>query len=376
MATQRPPETDFDRMLDYFMSEIQAGRLTADGCLATYPQLTGELRLSLVAAGSLAAARQAAMRPAARDAIEERLRAHMAKRPALPLTSRPTQAALTQWLQIAAALLLVTVVLGAGIATASASSLPGDLLYPVKRWGESVLLQLATGPDRVGALLDSAQQRLAEFEALSDGGVVDVTLLEEFEADAQDAIAASEALSDAQREEAFRRVVALVTLGQQMALDTADKAGADLSSAADAISDLRSWAWRKLLSSPAPDSTRTPTPHPTRRSTRTPTRTPTSSHTPWRVATPGPPAWVTPSDRPPLTPPERGMPGSGLTWTPSGRGTPPVPQSVTPTPTPPRPSPPGQGTPGSGLTSTPSERGDSSVTPPGQESKPTKSKTP
>jgi hypothetical protein len=314
------------------------------------------------------------MRPAARDAIEERLRARMVKQPAPPPTSRPTQVALTQWLQIAAALLLVTVVLGAGIATASASSLPGDLLYPVKRWGESVLLQLATGPDRVGALLDSAQRRLEEFEALSDRGVVDVTLLGEFEADAQDAIAASEALSDAQREEAFHRVVALVTLGQEMALDTADEAGADLSSAADAISDLRAWAWRKLLSSPAPESTQTP--HPTRRSTRTPTSPRTSSHTPWRTVTPGPPAWVTPSDRPPLTPPGRGTPGAGLTWTPSGLGTPPVPQSATPTPTPPRPSPPGQGTPGSGLTSIPSERGDSSATPPGQESKPTKSKTP
>jgi len=376
MATQRPPETDFERMLDYFMTEIQAGRLTADGCLATVPQLAGELRLSLALAGSLAAARQAAMRPAARDALEERLRARMAERPARRRIRRPARAALTRWLQISAATLLAIVVLGVGVATASASSLPGDLLYPVKRWGESVLLQLATGPGRVGALLDSAQRRLEEFEALSDRGVVDVMLLEEFAAHAQDATAASEALRDDQRAEALHRVVALVTLGQQTALDTADEAGADLSGAADALSGLRASAWRKLLSSPAPESTRTQTPHPTRRSTRTPTSTPTSSRTPQRTATPGPPDWVTPGDRPPLTPPGRGTPGAGLTWTPPGRGTPLVPQIVTPTPRPPRPSPPGQGTPGSGQTSTPSGRGDSDDTPPGQEPKPTKSKTP
>jgi len=370
MATPRPPETDFERMLDYFMTEIHAGRLTADGCLAMYPQLTGELRLSLAVAGSLAAARQAAVRPAARDALEERLRARMAERPARRRARRPA------WLPIAAATLLAIVVLGVGVATASASSLPGDLLYPVKRWGESVLLQLATGPGRVGALLDSAQRRLEEFEALSDRGVVDVMLLEEFAAHAQDATAASEALRDDQRAEALHRVVALVTLGQQTALDTADEAGADLSGAADALSGLRASAWRKLLSSPAPESTRTQTPHPTRRSTRTATSTPTSSRTPRRTATPGPPDWVTPSDRPPSTPPGRGTPGAGLTWTPSGRGTPPVPQIVTPTPRPPRPSPPGQGTPGRGQTSTPSGQGDSDVTPPGQEPKPTKSKTP
>ena len=382
MATQQLAETDFDRMVDHFMSEIRAGRLTADGCLETYPQLAGELRLSLAVAGSLAAARQLAMRPAARDALEERVRVAMATRPARRPAPPPARAAFTRWLQIAAATLLAIVVLGVGVATASASSLPGDLLYPVKRWGESALLQLATGPDRVDALLNSAQRRLEEFEALSARGVVEVILLDEFAAHVQDAVDASEALYDDQREVALQRVVDVVTRGLETAMVTTGATYTDLDDATDVILSLRASALRRLrpAPAPAPESARTLTPRRTRTPTQTPTRTPTASRTSQRTATAEPQDRGAPGGGPSSTPPGRGTPGIGLTRTPPGQGTPPVPHSVTATPTPPKPSPPGQGTPGGGQTSTPPGQGTpgggQTSIPPGQESKTPKTKTP
>ncbi len=62
---------------------------------------------------------------------------------------------------------------GAGLASASASSVPGDLLYPVKRGLEQVDLTVATGPLEQGMTeLDRATARLAEAESLlnSDAG--------------------------------------------------------------------------------------------------------------------------------------------------------------------------------------------------------------
>ncbi|MDQ3416776.1 MAG: DUF5667 domain-containing protein, partial [Actinomycetota bacterium] len=58
---------------------------------------------------------------------------------------------------------------GAGLASASASSVPGDLLYPVKRGLEQVDLTVATGSLEQGMTeLDRAAARLAEAESLLD----------------------------------------------------------------------------------------------------------------------------------------------------------------------------------------------------------------
>jgi len=359
MATQRPLETGFDGVLDICASGIRAGQLTVEGCLEIYPRQAAQLRPLLQAALSLTGAQRPAMRDAARDALERRLRARVAEWPASRRASRPARRPAVRWLQLAVPLMVILVVLGAGVVTASASSLPGDLLYPVKRWGESVLVQVASGPGRVDALLSSARRRLEEFDALSLRGVVDAALLEDFAAHAQDAIAASETLSGDRQTETLQDVVALAARGLEAAQDLAVAAGVDLSRATHALSGLRAMAQRRLLSSPAPESTRTRTPPPA----RTPTRTP--SRTPRRTATPEPPGRDAPGGGPPLTPPGHGTPGAGLTRTPPGRGTPPMRLSVTSTPEPPKPTPRGQGTPGGGVTA-----------PPGQAPKSTKTKTP
>jgi len=46
-----------------------------------------------------------------------------------------------------AAAVLILVILSGGITAASASSVPGDVLYPVKRAAEQVELVIATGPE-------------------------------------------------------------------------------------------------------------------------------------------------------------------------------------------------------------------------------------
>jgi uncharacterized protein DUF5667 len=56
-----------------------------------------------------------------------------------------------------------------GLVAASAQSMPGDMLYPVKRGTERVELMLHEGAGEGRALLDHAATRLAEVEALANG---------------------------------------------------------------------------------------------------------------------------------------------------------------------------------------------------------------
>jgi hypothetical protein len=96
------------------------------------------------------------------DLQQSLLAQHPARRPR-PLWSR--------WLpRMAAATLALVVLLGSTV-VASASSLPGDVLYPVKRVTENVRLLLSWSAQAwVAVQLDIADARLAELRALADQG--------------------------------------------------------------------------------------------------------------------------------------------------------------------------------------------------------------
>jgi hypothetical protein len=87
------------------------------------------------------------------------------RRPSAPLRLRR---------RLAAAATAFVVVGGSfGLVAASAQSMPGDMLYPVKRATERAELMLREGASEGRALLDHAATRLDEVEALAAGGEPD-----------------------------------------------------------------------------------------------------------------------------------------------------------------------------------------------------------
>lgn len=88
------------------------------------------------------------------------------------------------------AAVLIAAAGGVGLVTSSASAIPGDMLYPVKRSVESVELQLHRGDGARGSFqLDRAAERLVEARQLnaegrSTGLIADT--LEDFSASAED----------------------------------------------------------------------------------------------------------------------------------------------------------------------------------------------
>jgi hypothetical protein len=78
---------------------------------------------------------------------------------------------------VAACLLLAVVVVGT--TGASAQSLPGDTLYPVKRWVEQGQLVLTGSDGEVSLRLDFAERRLNEFEELLERGDVRLDVLDD-----------------------------------------------------------------------------------------------------------------------------------------------------------------------------------------------------
>ncbi|MCD4671232.1 MAG: DUF5667 domain-containing protein [Anaerolineaceae bacterium] len=76
--------------------------------------------------------------------------------------------------QVISALLILTTLFGgagAGTVYAAQSSMPDDLLYPIKTWSENARLELAASPDKdVDLLLEFADRRIEEMLALTEEG--------------------------------------------------------------------------------------------------------------------------------------------------------------------------------------------------------------
>jgi len=74
---------------------------------------------------------------------------------------------------ISALLILATLLGGAGAGTvfAAQSSMPNDMLYPIKTWSENVRLDLATTPEKdIDLLLEFADRRIDEMLTLAEEG--------------------------------------------------------------------------------------------------------------------------------------------------------------------------------------------------------------
>jgi hypothetical protein len=122
------------------------------------------------AARRLAAGPDVTLSPAALERIEARLRQRNAElhRPA---RARQQRAAPRPWqlgraLRYVAAACLIVILVAAGTARASASSLPGDTLYPVKRAIEDARLAFASSGGEASLRVEFAGRRMDEFQKL------------------------------------------------------------------------------------------------------------------------------------------------------------------------------------------------------------------
>jgi len=176
--------TSIHEILDRCLDLLREGR-SVEQCLHLYPEVAGDLEPLLRVASDLRELPKAEPRPAAlRTAL---LRAGAA----LPRESdiqrgRRAPGLLRRWrspvrvaaLRLAAAAAVV-LALTLGLSTASARSVPGDLLYPIKLVTERVTFALATSTDRRAELhLSFADSRLDELMRTSQAdGRIDPTLL-------------------------------------------------------------------------------------------------------------------------------------------------------------------------------------------------------
>ncbi len=158
-----------DRLSDAFnacLAALESG-VGLQVCLDLYPDLAAELRPALEAATAARSMSQIGVPTAAmhrsRDRVVAMAQAMRRRRPIAPLRSFPRVA-----FAGLAALLAAFLGLG-GLVAASAQSLPGDVLYPIKRAGESVSLELsASAAARQSLQEDYSQRRSSEVQSLLD----------------------------------------------------------------------------------------------------------------------------------------------------------------------------------------------------------------
>lgn len=158
---------DFDRILEECLAALTSGESSLDECLARYPAQAEELRPLLQVALLTKRLKVPAMPASKVDALETRLRNQPA--PVRPIY-RPNFLAPYQKLAAMIALVFVlTVGTGAGAVAASANSVPGDFLYPLKRLWEAIMLALASlNASQDDVWLRLAETRLDEAERLAE----------------------------------------------------------------------------------------------------------------------------------------------------------------------------------------------------------------
>lgn len=163
-----------DLILEDCLKDIRDGHATLADCLAKYPDQATELAPLLGMASALQAVDEVKPSLEFRQATRARLVA-LSSQPVRREHSRQTWFSFMRssraYAAIALALVIVMFGLSAAIVDASSESLPGTLLYPVKRATEQAQLFLATdAASQARVHLQIANHRLTEMVALSQQG--------------------------------------------------------------------------------------------------------------------------------------------------------------------------------------------------------------
>jgi hypothetical protein len=285
---------DFDRIVDDAFSRLQAGE-EINQILARYPEHAARLAPLLETAAFCVRAYEH-VEPAsigrmarARDRYLTMARQRAARRkPRRRLAPWPTR-----WAMAVAALVLAFL-LGAAAVTASAGSVPGDLLYPVKTMVEGVQIAMTRDPaERATLHMTWSQRRVMELKILlQERGQVNTTLVEASRSEALAALQEIARLPEAERK-SLLAMYAVFAGAQAQTLELQASAApaprrAVLDQAADEYRALASLAQaaqtQPEILEPVTGPVRPPTPTPT----GTPTRRPTSTKRPVPTPTPTP----------------------------------------------------------------------------------------
>jgi Domain of unknown function (DUF5667) len=176
---------DFDTILDRCLADVAAGRETIDSCLRHYPAQASRLAALLKLAGQVQTAPPASLPVDKRRALEARLMKRASELRARPVSraNTPRRPLWRRGIVLALTSLAAFILLLSSAVSASASSAPGDVLYPVKRASEQVRLALSPDGWQAELHLEFARQRLQELDVLRERGKVSEELLTEISAE-------------------------------------------------------------------------------------------------------------------------------------------------------------------------------------------------
>lgn len=123
-------------------------------------------------------------------------------------------------LRWAAALIIVALLIAAGTGTVAASSgsLPGEPLYPVKRFAEQAQLALTPASARPSLHLKFAEKRLDEIEKLAAAGLIRTEALDNLAAETEALLAETQSLPADKQAEIYSAIISL-TEHQQSVLE-------------------------------------------------------------------------------------------------------------------------------------------------------------
>lgn len=155
---------DLETIFEDCLQRVAAGEISAEQCLADHPEHAEALRRLFAAQRALEKGRGVRASRAMRARGRARLRQHMRDNPRLrsglldQLLPRPMRTA-----GAIAGLLVAFLVTGTALAQ---TALPGDALYPWKRWSERTWLTIAPQTDRAQRQL--LERRAAELIAVQE----------------------------------------------------------------------------------------------------------------------------------------------------------------------------------------------------------------
>jgi hypothetical protein len=201
-------DMNFDNIIQRCLDEIAAGRKTARECAEQYPHVPGLLE-QLRAAEAL----RGWTRPELSDAAALRHQGELRAALAAQRSAAPQRAFWPRW-AFAAVLVAVLTLSAAGTVSASASSLPGQPLYSVKRVTETVRGALLPAGAKAAWHTTLAAERTAELQALGDDPTSDLALVVQTATDMQQETAL--ALADVAQADAPDQAELLQTLLRQI----------------------------------------------------------------------------------------------------------------------------------------------------------------
>lgn len=210
---------EFDTILDQCLADLMTGRATVDSCLRRYPTQAGRLATLLpIAERARAVPRPAPLPVDKRRVLEARLLKTAGQRAVQ--STRPVTARLPVWQRrgtFAVMSLVLSVLFLFSAVGVSAASLPGDVLYPIKRVAEQVRTALTPDHAQAALHLELAQVRLHELDALAQRGEVSTELLAEIEAETN-AVLERVALLPVEQQQALLTQMASFQDGQMLVL--------------------------------------------------------------------------------------------------------------------------------------------------------------